>query len=265
MSTSPVATPGAQPLAQPVGQPVVVEQASVQPMSATPVTVYSHSPLFYWWPVWAIGYLLAGLTYFQGEYIALGDATVLVHPSKNLGVIYTVVFLMVILMTHATVRGLASLTVIVSLLAATFLFAYLGWWDRIFGLVQSLAIFMNMGFYVFFSTAVFLVWASSYLIFDRTEHWTFHAGQMVHHTFLSSGEQTYDSRGMSIEKMRDDLFRHWVLGLGSGDLKVSTTGAAKTEFVIPNVLFIGGKVSRIQRLTAMKPDETPDVVQVTTA
>lgn len=241
-------------------QPTVVEQPAGTPGLDTPITVYSHSPLFYWWPVWAAGYLLAGLTYFQGEYVAFGDSTVLIHPSKNLGVIYTVVFLLVILMTHATVRGLASLTVIVAALAVTFLFAYLGWWERIFSLVQSLAIFMNMGFYVFFSSAVFLAWALAFFVFDRTEYWTFHAGQMVHHTFLSSGEQTYDTRGMSIEKLRDDLFRHWLLGLGSGDMRVRTTGAVQVDFVIHNVLVIGRKVDRIQRLAAMKPDEKPEVV-----
>src|SRR5262249_30865218 len=29
------------------------------------VVIVSHSPLFYWWPVWAVGFLMAGLSYWQ--------------------------------------------------------------------------------------------------------------------------------------------------------------------------------------------------------
>ena len=54
--------------------------------------------------------------------------------------------------------GIASLTVIITLLAVTFLFAYLRWWDDIFRAMGRLAVFMNLGFYVFFSTAVLLAW-----------------------------------------------------------------------------------------------------------
>jgi hypothetical protein len=60
--------------------------------------------------------------------------------------------------------------------------------------------------------------------------------------------------------MRDDLFRHWVLGLGSGDFNVAATGARKAEFTIHNVLFMESKLTRIQALTAMKPDDTPGQV-----
>src|ERR1700726_398958 len=34
------------------------------------VVVISHSPLFYWWPVWAVGFLMAALTYWYGYPIA---------------------------------------------------------------------------------------------------------------------------------------------------------------------------------------------------
>ena len=30
---------------------------------------------------------------------------------------------------------------------------------------------------------------------------------------------------MVFEKIRQDLFRHWILGLGSGDLRINTMGA----------------------------------------
>lgn len=223
------------------------------------ITIYSHSPLYYWWPVWAMGYVLALITWLQGVAVSFGTGdyarTVVIHPSHNLGVIFTFTFVLVILITHSTVRGTASLTVIVSLIAMTLFFAYMGWWDDILRAIGDLAMFMNLGFYVFFSTALFVMWALAVFFFDRFNYYTFRPGQMITGMVIGGGEQTYDTRGMSVEKKRDDLFRHWVLGLGSGDLQIATTGAKKVEFLVPNVLFVDRKVEIIQRLSAIKPDD----------
>jgi hypothetical protein len=220
------------------------------------IVVFGHSPLFYWWPVWSLGYVMALLTYVQGSAIQVSDAEVIIHPSKSLGVIYTAVFLLVLLMTHTSVRGTASLTVIITLLAVTFLFAYLRWWDDILRAMGRLALFMNLGFYVFFSTAVLLVWLLAFFVFDRFNYWTFRPGQVIHSMVFGGGALTYDTQGMSVYKLRDDLFRHWVLGLGAGDLRIATSGAKQEELTVPNVLWIGSKLMRIQQLVAMKPDET---------
>lgn len=227
------------------------------------VNVYSHSSLFYWWPVWAAGFIMALITYFQGTRVQFADAAVIIDPSRTLGVIYTVIFLLVILMTNVAVRGIASLTVIVSILALTFFFAFMGWWDAIFRAIDSLAMFMNLGFYVFFSTGLFVIWALAVFVFDRFEYWTFRPGQAIHHMFMGGGQRTYDTQGMSVFKLRSDLFRHWVLGMGSGDLHIATTGAKPEEFIVPNVLFIGHKLREIEELVAMKPSEfVEDVTQV---
>jgi len=121
---------------------------------------------------------------------------------------------------------------------------------------------MNLGFYVFFSTAVFVVWFLAVFVFDRLTYCTFRPGQMQRRTVFGGGVQTYDTQGMSVQKKRDDLFRHWVLGMGSGDLQIATTGAHAQEFVLHNVLFIGRKIQTIEELVAMKPDETTEQVAV---
>jgi hypothetical protein len=239
-------------------QPVAQVQSNAQaaaPPARQEITIYDHSTLMYWWPVWAVGYLLAFLTYTQGQTIRFEDAEVYIHPSKNLGVIFTVVTVLVLLMTHATVRGVASLTVIAIVVAITFFFAYMGWWDNVFATVKALAIFMNLGFYIFFSTAVFIVWFLAVFAFDRATYWTFRPGQLVQKMVFGGGARTFDTQGMSVYKMRNDMFRHWVLGMGSGDLVVSTTGAHPQEFVLHNVMFIGKKIPLIEQLVAMKPDE----------
>jgi len=56
---------------------------------------------------------------------------------------------------------------------------------------------------------------------------------------------------MAFEKLRDDLFRHWALGLGSGDMvmmPLRNVPGTVEDLRIENVLFVGSKLSRIQQL-----------------
>ena len=65
---------------------------------------------------------------------------------------------------------------------------------------------------------------------------------------IGSGEAVYDTRGMAVAKRRSGLFRHWLLGLGSGDLLVKTAGAQAQQFEMQNVLFVGSKLQLIQQM-----------------
>jgi hypothetical protein len=40
-------------------------------VSEPDITIYSHSPIFYWWPVWLAGFLMALLTYLDGGLMAI--------------------------------------------------------------------------------------------------------------------------------------------------------------------------------------------------
>src|SRR4051812_42151861 len=35
------------------------------------IKIVSHSNLFYWWPVWAVGFLMAAITFFDGHRLAI--------------------------------------------------------------------------------------------------------------------------------------------------------------------------------------------------
>jgi hypothetical protein len=227
------------------------------------LTVYAHSMLLYWWPVWVTGYLMALITWLEGTKVRFGDVEVIMHPSKNLGVLYTMVFLLVVVLTNSTVRGIASATVIAVILAVTFLFAYLGWWEDILRAISYLAMYLNLGFYVFFSTAILIVWALAVFVFDRLDSWTFRPGQVVHNMALGGGSRTYDTIGMSVYKLRSDLFRHWILGLGSGDIHLAPSGANTHEMILPNVMFVGAKLNAIETLVSMKPNEREAAVPMT--
>jgi hypothetical protein len=61
-----------------------------------------------------------------------------------------------------------------------------------------------------------------------------------------------DSSGLLFDKKRNDIFRHWLLGLGAGDLHVKTSSPSNLDFELPNVLLIGTKLRRIQDLLREK-------------
>lgn len=216
--------------------------------------IYSHSPLVYWWPVWMVGYVMALITYWQGYGLQLGQSQTWVHPSNNLGLIFFLVFFLVLVITNFSVRGLASGMVIMGVTLGTVVLALLGWWDEIFRWFGRLQIHLNLGAYFWFSTVMFALWAVTVFALDRMSYWEISPGQLTHFSLFGGGSRSYNAQGMGLEKHRDDLFRHWLLGLGSGDLQIRTSGATHEKIDVLNVLFIGSKVERMQKLIAEVPE-----------
>ncbi len=260
------------------------------------IRIISHSNLFYWWPVWAVGYLMALLTLWDGHLMATvpagtifardatGDARVAADPdkkqdltdraiwvapkgwpktwpkdkrelseprlhmtsSKNPGVLFSIVLLLVIVITNIPLRGLWSLIVIILIVLLSVIFALMGIWDTILEHIGFLDIRINLGGYLFISTVLFIVWLVAFLFFDQQIYMVFTPGQFRVCQEIGGGEIAHDTQGMTVQKQRSDLFRHWILGLGSGDLIVKTSGAHPQTFDLPNVLFLGKKVREIE-------------------
>lgn len=281
------------------------------------VTVISHSQLFYWWPVWAVGYLMAIITMIDGHLMAVlpkdtkalieakvtagtdskgeglkdaaegevyfmptntkkppipriatgkGDKSEKLLPqnprlhmaaSKNLGVVFCIVLLLVVLITNVPLRGMWSLVVIIVIVMLSVIFALADLWERIFEILSVLDIRINMGGYLFIATGVLILWAVTFFFFDRQVYMVFSPGQFKVCTEIGGGEKVYDTMGLTLERQRGDLFRHYILGLGSGDLVVRTTGAQAHQFDMPNVLFISKKVKEIEDL--LKTTKTTEV------
>ncbi|MCI0376592.1 MAG: hypothetical protein L0215_03195 [Gemmataceae bacterium] len=253
------------------------------------IRIISHSTLFYWWPVWAIGFLMALITAFGGQRMTtvpagatiregvdlkIGDThesrTVLVIPkdgkialdkngkpidphlrmsgSKNPGVLFCIVILVVVTITNVPLRGLWSVIVITFIVSITIILAILGKWDDILEGFSLLDIRINLGGYLLLSTVLFVIWLVVFLLFDKQIYIVFTPGQFRVRLEIGDAETAYDTTGMTIQKQRSDLFRHWILGLGSGDLIVKTAGAQAHHFDLPNVLFLGRKVKEIEEM-----------------
>jgi hypothetical protein len=252
------------------------------------IVIISHSTIFYWWPVWLVGFLMAALTYLSGHVMAFvppgtvaessrtvdghdGPRDVLVLPpgsqlpmdratgeplqprlrmaaSNNPGVIFTITLCLVIVITNVHMRGLWSVVVIMAIAFVAVALAVLGWWDVILNTFGLIDIHINALGYVSISLFLFLIWALTFLLYDRRMATIFSRGQVRVRTVIGGGEATYDTLGMRVEKHTDDFFRHWLLGFGSGDLTVQTSGTNAAQFEIPNVIFINRKLELIRRM-----------------
>ncbi|HTU89081.1 MAG TPA: hypothetical protein VMF69_03190 [Gemmataceae bacterium] len=259
------------------------------------ITIVSHSTLFYWWPVWAIGFVLGLLSLFWGgrmvfvpsDTMIVRDAEVIgpskagevttyknrdvlllpekgkfaedplklhIAKSKNYGVLFATVLLLVVVITNVPLRGMWSFVVIGLVVLLSIVFAWLDLWEKILLHISYLDIRINAGGYFFISFILLIIWLFTVLVFDKQVYMVFTPGQFKVCTEVGGGEQTYSTIGMTLEKQRSDLFRHWILGLGSGDLIVKTTGAQAHHFEMSNVLFVSRKMQQIEDMVRKIPD-----------
>jgi hypothetical protein len=266
------------------------------------IRIVSHSNLFYWWPVWAVGFLLGILTAVDGGRLAtvphgteigrkatgtvkytplpaddaeakndrtvtddLKERDILIAPAgktitmkeqphlhitrhKSYGVVMATVLLLVIVITNIPLRGLWSVIVIVIIVSLVIILALMGAWETILRHLSFLDIRITMAGYFFISGVLLGIWLVVFLFFDNQVYMVFSPGQFRVRLQIGEGETAYDTTGMTLQKVRSDLFRHWILGLGSGDLVVRTSGAQAHQFELHNVLFVGPKLRQIEEM-----------------
>jgi hypothetical protein len=181
-----------------------------------------------------------------------------VSPRSWMGPTFLFILILVVIITNVPLRGLWSLVVLIGFVVLALLISLFKWWDNILGALVSLHIFINMAGYLVLATVLFAAWLVATFIFDRRSYIIFTPGQIRVCEEIGSRERTYDTTGMTIEKHRDDWFRHIFLGFGTGDLSVRTAGADRHEILMPNVALIGFKIEPIQQLIRQRQiDQTP--------
>src|SRR5262249_21009509 len=191
----------------------------IQPVRVVPddrpteVVVISHSPLFYWWPVWAVGFVMAGLSYWQGDQVAFvppgtvaergarvegheGPRDALIAPagqklpaasdsdelkqpglrmseSNSLGVIWAMTLCLVVVVTRLQLRGVWSLLAVIFIASATVLLAVFGVWDLLLHWARFLDIHINAFGYLSISLFLFVIWLVTFLVLDRLKYMIF--------------------------------------------------------------------------------------------
>jgi FlaA1/EpsC-like NDP-sugar epimerase len=167
--------------------------------------------------------------------------------SPRLGVIYATVLIIIIIVSNVPLRGLWSVLIILAIFILVLIFSLWGIWDDIVRIVSLLDIRINMGGYLSISLLLLAIWAVTIFVFDHRTYVTVTSGQVRVCLAIGAGETVYDTTGMTFTKRQDDLFRHWIIGLGSGDLIIHRSNTTQ-EIDMPNVLFVGAKIKEIERL-----------------
>jgi hypothetical protein len=253
--------------------------------------VVSHTGLIYYWPLWLVGFILAGLTYVEGGRLAVvppGTTVKQVQPgkvyeltvagrptqtlaqaaeasasgqeafpvrigrSKDYGMVYVVVLLVVIFGSSVPLRGLASAVAVLLILLVTVLFAFLKWWTPILDYLGGLQVEISLAGYLLPSVVLLVLWLATAFLYDPLRYMVFTPGQFVVHKEVGDLREVYDTAQVEAEKRRTDLFRHWVLGLGAGDLIIKVPSQA-LQIELPNVLFVSRRVTEIANLMKTKP------------
>lgn len=171
-----------------------------------------------------------------------------VSPRPWMGPIYFVILFLVILITNIPLRGLWSLVMIISIILLAVLLSLFEKWDAILRASGDLHIFLNMAGYLAISVALLIAWVMAVLVFDRRTYIIFTPGQVKVCEEIGGREKVYDTTNLTLEKHRDDWFRHIILGFGTGDLTVKTAGSDRHEIVLPNVTFIAFKIDAIEKM-----------------
>jgi hypothetical protein len=261
---------------------------SKQPAGDRVIRVIQHSSLFYWWPIWLLALLFAIISDVDGTRMLQVSSTAQVkkladgeyqvsdlnntkaldervfpyveeklHPRvvhyPLLGTIFVIALLLVIMITNVPLRGLWWVVVIVIIVLVSVIITIMEWWSTIARGLGDLRIFIGFAGFLTIGLCLLAIWVFSVVVFDRQTYIIFTPGQMKVCEEIGAGEKVYDTAGMQLEKHRDDLFRHWVLGLGSGDMTVRTqAGGQVHEIRMSNVLFVHRKLLAIEDMQREK-------------
>ena len=181
-----------------------------------------------------------------------------VSQHSSMGVFFLVVLMLTIVVTNVPLRGLWSFMVLLSIaLVAVIITLIPGAWDRIFESIAALRIHINMAGYFFIGLATFLLWAVAVFVFDRRAYVIFTPGQIKVCEHIGAAVEAFPTLGVMLTKQRDDLFRHYIYGFGSGDLILKFQTGDRREIRIPNVLGVGWQLKAVEDMIRTVPSATP--------
>jgi hypothetical protein len=262
------------------------------------ITLISHSMLFYWWPIWVLGYIMAMVTYMEDHRLAIvpADTTVVENTAASepgvvaytlkvkepvtkslenaahatstpgsgptfkarvsqkawMGPVFCVVLLLTVLITNVPLRGVWSFVVLLMMLVLALAITLVpNGWDNLLAAVGNLHVFINLAGYLFIATAVLVLWLVSVFIFDQRTYMRVTPGHIAICEHIGASIRDINGDRVEVEKKRDDMFRHWLLGFFSGDIVIRLTDT-KEEIRLPNVLWIGWRIEQVQRLIREK-------------
>ena len=242
MSETP--TQPAQPAAKPADPPAHGHLGEAL-NQLSELKVYTHSPILYWWPIWALGLIFGFVSMFVS-----GDGTE--AAARVQGQTFVFVLLFVIFSTTVKLRGANSVILGLILAIGGILLATANLSGPIASFIGGLDIRMSPAFYWFVGVTVFVMWAIMIFGFDKVKFYEFSPGQVRERVFWGSGDRAESGANARCRYLKDDFLRHRMLGLVvTGDIEI-TLGDGEVWY-LHNVLFAKQKANRINELIVTRP------------
>jgi hypothetical protein len=188
------------------------------------------------------------MTYAEGD----SSNGVTVSNINGLGVAFVITLLAVAISSTVIFRGMVSVVVFLTLMVTAVALGWFGWWGNIVQLIGGLEIRINAAGYLCIGIPLFLAWLGVVCLYDRMHYVIFGRGQIRYVLEVGDSEIVMPSSGAVVEKKRNDAFRHWVLGLGSGDLVIRSGGANSPSIELKNVVQIHRKLQVVDKLLREK-------------
>ncbi len=113
-------------------------------------------------------------------------------------------------------------------------------------------VLLSLAGYLLPSIVLLVLWLATFFWYDPLRYMVFTPGQLVVHKEIGDLREVFDTTQVEAEKRRTDLFRHWILGFGAGDLIIKVPSQS-LQIELPNVLFVNRRVIEIANLMKTKP------------
>ncbi|MCK5725912.1 MAG: hypothetical protein KAH22_03675 [Thiotrichaceae bacterium] len=212
------------------------------PSMSSKIRFYSHSTIFYFWPLWLISLTLGFLTVSHTFSVDLA------------GVIFLFSLLFSLFVITIDVRGLWVVIFVLGLIVLGLLFERTGVMRIIYHTIISLKISIEPNFYFLFAIPMAVVWLFTTVLYDRRKYVELRPNELTVVKEIGEGVVNYDTMGIVFRKKRDNFIQHWIFGLGSGDLVITTGsgGGHKEVIYINNVFRIGNKINRMHQVLENK-------------
>lgn len=228
----------------------MAEQIEDQPHHQHPVLrFYSHSQLFYYWPLWVSSLAFAAITAVTGKpFVVQGAADavpVMMVARPGLGLAYLLVLISVIVFTTVNIRGVWAALTMALLVIVGLLFHVAHLWAPILKAIGNVQFYINLDFYLWTGVVTLVAWSVVVFVFDRRHYVEVRPTQLTVVEQVGEGEKNFDTVGLVFDKQRDNFFQHWLLGFGSGDLIITTAGGERDRIYFPNVTRISKRIARL--------------------
>lgn len=228
-------------------------------MPKNELRLYAHTPLFYWWPVWAAGFGLGAWSLFLGRSMRLENQAANFVQDSLPGFAFLMLVALTAFVSTVKMKGAKSAALIIFIVMAVVIIGLLGYLDTVLAAIPEASTWLSAGAYLLLSTLLFVLWLSQVLISDRMTYWRATPGQITEVKVLGGAERTYDARGIAIDHQADDFLRHLLFGFGAGDIVLKTSGADATTIEINNVLFVRTKIEHLQALASIEPNSIEEI------